>query len=128
MSDSVAVQVNIPQETMNKAVQDHVSEALLTAIDDDSRNVLIQSAIKALLTPAKDGYHKGKTPLQDAFERSVQHFAYKMIEEEFDKNFDLQKEVKDVVAQATSKWVKEDKEKLIERLSGLISNSLYGRY
>lgn len=126
MIDETSIQVQIPQAIMDKAVKDHMSETLLKTLNDDSRHTLIQGAIRALLDPARDGYHKGKSPLQFSFEQAVERFATKMIEVEFDKNLDLQKEIKDIVAQAVSRWLNEDKAKMVEKVSELISRSLYG--
>ena len=127
MSEGASIKVEIPHEVMHNAVKEHVSEALLKTIDNDSRSALVQGAIQVLLTPSKENWDKGKTPLQVAFEGSVQKFATKLVEEEFESRLDLQKEVKDVVEQAVAKWLKADKKDLIEKISKLISEAMYGR-
>jgi hypothetical protein len=56
-------------------IREAVTEAVLRSIDENSRNTLIEAAIAHLLTPSKDGYNKGTSPLQIIFNQAIERVA-----------------------------------------------------
>lgn len=67
--------LNIPEETMRGLIGD----AILTAIDQEARDALIQSAINYLIAPTKhpDSWRNeiGPSPLESAFKTALEQYA-----------------------------------------------------
>jgi hypothetical protein len=81
--------LTIPEETMRALI----GNAILTAIDQEARDALIQSAINYLVAPSKisNGYRDstGPSPLEQAFTRAVEQYANGYVKEWMTSNDDM---------------------------------------
>lgn len=70
-------QIEIPEEEMANLL----SAQVLASLSQETKETLIQSALKFLLTPKRDYPHNGETPLQTAFDQAVRRMANDVADE-----------------------------------------------
>lgn len=73
--------------------------AIFKEIDEDTRNTVIQQAVKYLLTPVKTSnyYSTPTTPLQDAFNSAIRQAAHKAVEERVKNDPEVEKTIKELL-------------------------------
>lgn len=80
-----------------------VSKAILEGIDNEQRNLLLEQAVTALVTPVKNerwSTDPGKTPLQEAFARAAQVVVNKVAMELVEANEEFAARVRDLIGEA----------------------------
>ena len=109
-------------------VKDIVSEAVLRSLDQDTRNTLIQGAIKSLLEPVgKDTmYSKAKSPLQQAFEQAVYSVAISIARETMEKDTIVQQQIKVLLTEAMEKVMIQNREKTVDLIANAITTGMGG--
>ena len=85
-------------------LQEHIEKALIASIGDEARNRMINDAITYLITPDRDSWGNGKSPLQKAFQDAIKTAAAKYIQKEMeDTSSELYKLLVDVIQKSISK-------------------------
>lgn len=103
--------VNLSDDNM----KDIIAKAVLDTLTPESRETMIQEAIKSLLvTPPSTTYGRAKAPLQEAFDSAVQQVAVKIAEEQLRENTEVQAIITKLIADAWTQLV------LPERYSALV--------
>lgn len=79
-----------------------VSRAILDGISTEQRDLLLEQAVTALVTPQKTNSwdRAGTTPLQDAFARAAQTVVNKVAMEMVEANEEFTQRVRDLVGEA----------------------------
>lgn len=112
--------IKLDQEQMTTVV----SAAILKSIDEDQRNVLIEGAIKHLLTrpPSNNGYgsNQRESPLMDAFNSAAAHVAHKLAEEMISGDETLKGKIKSLISDAFEKVFTESREKTVGKIADAI--------
>lgn len=98
----------MPSETTiilsDEQMRNIAGEAILKAIDSQTRDALVAQALKDLVTrsPATR-YGDGKSPLEEAFSSAVRMVAQRIAEEELAKDDKIATEVRSLLADAWAK-------------------------
>lgn len=96
-----------------------VSEAILNAINQEQRAILIKEAIQHLLQP-KDGsgYHGQRmSPLQDSFNIAVQRVAHDICRDALENNADIKEQIRALVAESFRKALVDERSSTVERVT-----------
>lgn len=81
-----------------------VSEAILTRLSEEQRNILIQEAIGSLLTPVETrGYGTGRTQLQEAFRQAVYGVSCDVVKKTLEESPAVIEAIQKLVAEAVAK-------------------------
>lgn len=116
--------VEIPEDQ----IKSFVSEAFLRVLDDDSRDAILKDAVVSLLTPKEvgHGFHKKTvTPLYEMFESAATETCREIVREHMKGNTEFQAELRRIVVEAFTKWVKEDKSELINTIARVITEKAF---
>lgn len=118
------MEIKLSEEMMRELV----GEALLKAITEEQRTVLVQGAIRELLSPKRDGYSgRSSTPLQDAFNRAIYDVAHKLVAEKLTADPEVQAKVGALVSEAFVRAFEADRrEDLVSKIARAISDGLAG--
>ena len=103
-----------------------IGEALLRAIDEKSREALIQEAIRSLLQRDGSSYDR-KSAIERAFSYAAQAIAQKTAESMLANNAEFKAALEGMVAEAASKVVGEGRAKMVENIANAISNGMVSR-
>src|SRR5882762_7773593 len=105
--------IKLDQEQMTTVV----SAAILKSIDEDQRNVLIEGAIKHLLTaPPSNGYGSTRvSPLMDAFNSAAGRVASQLATEMISGDEVLKGRIRVLINDAFEKVFTESREKTVDR-------------
>jgi hypothetical protein len=107
-----------------------MSEAIMTALTEEQRAVLIKGALQYLLTaPPSSGYNSRPptTPIQDAFNEAVRKVAFKVCEEAVSADGELKRQIDTLVADVAKRAFAEDRrEKLITKMADAVTSALTG--
>jgi hypothetical protein len=103
-----------------------VSEAILRALDENQRNILIQNAIAVLLAPKKDSYgYKITTPLQDAFNNAIAVVSQRIASETMLNDENVKAKMRGLLDEAMDRVFDKDREKHVQRVADSISSAMY---
>lgn len=92
-------------ELDDKQMKSLFSEALLTALGEGQRNNIIKEAIAHLTTKTSEGYGKGITPIQQAFNEAVQSHAHQAARKFFEENEEARKSIDEAIIEGYRKFV-----------------------
>lgn len=115
---------NLSFDLDDAAIRAATATALLTAMSSESRDRLIKQAIQAVLDPSPHAWDKGKSPLEQAFERAVRDAveaeARRLVAEEAT----IQARLQSLVRAATEKMLSADPERMAQRMADAFIDSL----
>lgn len=114
--------------TDDQALKSVISEALLRAVDENTRETLIKAAIEKLLTPEDVGYGhnaKKRSAVQRAFDYAVEEYARNYATQLLNSDETLQSKIKAVLADAAEFAFVENKEATVKRVAAAISEGLW---
>lgn len=97
--------------------------ALLTYLDDAKRDLLIQEAVRSLITKDTQRFGDGKSTLQRAFERAAESVATEIARKRFAEDAPFKAEVEKLFNDAWARATK-DREKLVTALASAFSEKL----
>jgi CMP-N-acetylneuraminic acid synthetase len=122
--ESSAIQITIDER--DPRLMDMVSTAVLSAIDQKSKDALIQEAIKSLLsTPPASLY--SSTPRQPNIQRIFSDALESLARKEAEKVFAESQEIKDLFAEQLGKLKKLDydtRQKVLQAFTGALIETL----
>lgn len=113
-------------ELDNDAMKGLVSEAIFQSFDAQKRDALVKSALEALLQPTKDGYGKGKSPLQQAFEDALASKARQVANEAVENKPEIIAEIDRLISDAMKKLVTENREAMVDKLADGMRKAITG--
>lgn len=124
MSDAT-LQVNISDEQFTEAIQ----TAILSKINESTREELIKEAIKHLVT-AKAAYASQErrlwtAPLQDLINNQVMEVAKTIVEKELETD-DLREKIRALLVEAYEKLMTSDREKVVDTMVRGMRKALTG--
>lgn len=108
------------------AMKGLVSEAIFQSLDEQKREALIRSALEALLLPNAEGYGRGKSPLQAAFEQALYRKANEIAADALSNRPEITKAVDDLVMDALRKFMGEKRDEMIEQIADGIRKAITG--
>jgi hypothetical protein len=91
--------VSMPPITINaEAMQAIVAKAIIYNIPAEDQSALIESALRFLIEPLKDGYgSKRSSPLQNAFDQAVTKSAYAVVEKLVEEDLAIVERIRGLV-------------------------------
>lgn len=98
-----------------------VSEALMKALDQEKRDILIQSAIKHLVTPEDHYGSRRESPLESAFRNACHNVAQTTATEMLTNDPAFQARVRQLLDEAMVRVMDTNREATIERLAEAIA-------
>jgi hypothetical protein len=109
-------------------MKDIIAKAVIDTLTPESRDELIKTAIKELLTvPNGTGYGQRKSPLQEAFDAAVRQVAREVAREQIVGNELMASEIKGMVTEAWAKLTTDEhRTKTVERLVDALEKGLTG--
>lgn len=114
--------------TDSAAMKDFMSQALLRALDDATREKLIQKAIEALLTagePYGYGGQRRPSPLEDAFKNAVGVIAMRMAREMLEADEVVKAQIRALLNEAMERAFVTNRDTTIERVANALAEGLY---
>lgn len=100
--------------------------AIIKTLDEEKKNALIQGALNHLTTrPDNNGYRKGKTPIEDAFEMALNQVAREKIEEFLKTDESINKTIEKLISDAVSKINGDRRENTVSKIADKIIEGLY---
>jgi hypothetical protein len=114
-------------ELDNDAMKGLIGESILQSFDEQKRDAIIRAAIESLLQPIKDGYSRGKTPLQEAFEAALSFKAREMAREAIEKDSGIQAQIEALIADAQKKFFVEKREAMVDKMADALQRAITGR-
>ena len=104
-------------------IQDVVVKAITEALDKEQRTLLLESALRYVITPRKKyvGSTEQKSPLQEAFERAIEQVAFEEAKKFFADGSEGHKQLQDVIVKGYEEWLKMDKIELAGQIASRIS-------
>lgn len=98
--------------------------AIVQAMDQNSRERVIQQAVAYLLKPTEGSYGRaGLSPIQQAFNSAVQQAAQKIIADQINNDPEVQAKIKGLMADVMTKVFEDDREALVINLA-----AAFGRF
>lgn len=106
-----------------------MSEALLRAIDQETRDRLIKEAIVHLTSPPANTSYGARrpSPLEEAYRWAVDAYAKRTAHEMLEKDETLQAQVKSLLNEAMERAFVTHREATVERVSNAIAEGLWKR-
>lgn len=85
-----------------EAMQSVVAKALMEGISTEQRDLIMEQAVKALITPPKNSYGRvdGQTPLQDAFDMAATSAVRTLAREAIEKHPEFRERVDAMLGEA----------------------------
>ena len=104
-----------------------IGAAVMSQITQESRDLLIQNAIKYLLTPEKSNIYgsKEESPLQKAFNTQLNVYAREYIKQQIENDEEFSGKIKSVVQDAMMKSFGDTaaRGKVVDKLAGAIESA-----
>jgi len=97
-----------------------VSVAILQAIDQGQRDVLIKEALQYLLSPKSDGYGRARSPLQEAFDLAVETTCRQMVLEMFREDANIRETLQALIIEGYHRALA-DREPLVNSIAESIA-------
>ncbi len=116
--------------TDSGALKDLMSEAILRALDDATKEKLITNAIAHLIAPQEpyNGYGKRReSPLEEAYKCAVQSLALRMAHDVLDKDERVKEQVRSLLHEAMERAFVTHREATVERVANAIAEGLWKR-
>ncbi len=111
-----------------ESLKDVVSAAILKSLDDTKRDVMIEAALKHLLTPqGGSAYHKAESPLQTAFNNAVSFVATQIAKETLENDSSVKANIQALLNEAFVKVMSENREKTVSSIADAIVKGLTHR-
>lgn len=107
-----------------------MSEAILRALDDATKERLIKEAIAHLLAPQPPAYNgapRRPSPLEEAYKWAVETYAKRTAHEMLEKDEALQAQVKGLLNEAMERAFTKHREATVERVANAIAEGLWKR-
>ena len=106
------------------------SIAILNALDDETKNTLIQGAITYLTQPVKVNYGNQQklSPLELAFRSALDASARKHIEQYLQEHEEFDKKVREIIDEAIGQIMGDKKDRIVGKMVNIISDNLFGGY
>jgi len=119
------ININISDKEIEKLV--HV--ALMDKLTPETRDKLIADAIHVLLHE-KTRYGDGESNLQAVFYRAVNSYVTKYVDKLLEENTEFTGQLEDIATEAFKRFFSnaEQREKVVERVSGAIYKAFGERY
>jgi len=119
------MEVKLNDEQLSRAMD----SAILTAIGEEGRKQIIQNAVSYLVKRPETSFsgRQMPSPLEDILQRTAASFAQKIIQGELEKDGEFMKQVKQLYSDSFEKVFVTDRETLISRISGKMSEIFQGR-
>jgi len=110
----------------DEQLSSYLEAAVLTALGDNAKELIVQHAVRYLTTPAIDySGRKGVSPLLQAVNSASTRLAEKLVEERLSTDQTFQQQLDDVFASAVAATFA-DKAKLVERISNALRKAITG--
>ena len=100
-----------------QAMREATNQAILGLLTPELKDQLLVRAIASLLQPSTDAWNRGKSPLDDAFERAVHIVARDMILAYIKDDVGIMSMLAELASEAGRKVLSADSGKLAERMA-----------
>lgn len=105
-----------------------MSEAILRAVDEKTRDTLIKQAITYLLAPGEPIYQGGKkrpSPLEESYKYAVESYARRMAHELLEQDEGVKAQVKGLLQEAMERAFVTHREATVERVAKALAEGLW---
>ena len=105
-----------------------MSEAILRAVDEKTRDALIKQAIAYLLAPQEPAYRGAErrpSPLEEAYKWAVESYAKRMAHELLEQDEGVKGQVKGLLQEAMERAFVKHREATVERVAKAIAEGLW---
>ncbi len=116
--------------TNSEELKGIMSEAILRAVDEKTRDALIKQAITHLLAPGEPVYQGGKrrlSPLEEAYQWAVESYAKRVAHELLEQDEAVKAQVKGLLTEAMERAFVKHREATVERVANAIAEGLWSR-
>lgn len=114
--------INLNAEDLNEML----SKAILSSLDQAKRDMLIQAALQHLVTSSGEAYYgKKQSPIHAAFNWAVQKVAEKLATEMVTENTEVIAQMRGIIDDAVLKVMQDNREETVSRLAKVIAESMW---
>ena len=106
------------------AMREATTQAIIGTLTSEMRAGILEQAIRELLRPSTDSWNRGKSPLDQAFERVVQMIAHEQVTKIIKEDAAIVQRLTTLAREAVEKMVNCNTEKLVERMTDAFLTSL----
>lgn len=106
------------------ALREATSQAILGLLTPEMRVKLVDDAIRSLLAPSKNSWDKGKSPLEEAFERAVHAAARDVAQAHIAADAQIRAKLEALVADVARRVLNQDVEKMSEKMANAFVESI----
>lgn len=108
-----------------KQLKEVVSEAILTSIDSQKRDILIKSAIQSLLEKTRSGgYYSDETVLERAFREAAYETAKQIVHEMLEKDETVMQKMRSIVADGVFLALDKNRSETVANVAHSITSAL----
>jgi len=118
------------QITLNldgEALREATVQAMLGVLTPETRAQIMESAIRALLTPSTSSWDRNKSPIELAFEHAVGQIAREEAHKLVAEDEALRTRMKELLRVTADRLLDVDVDKLTERMANSLAESMKGR-
>jgi hypothetical protein len=107
-----------------KVPSKEIAQSILGQLPPEAQHELLNGAVQAILKPGTDSWNRGKSPLEQAFERAVQDVAQKEALRLVSENVELKAKMEELLRQTADRVLNSDHQKLAERMADAFVQSM----
>lgn len=115
--------VDIPEDQIKEVL----AEALLRTLDAKAREAVLAQAIAYLTTPHKGYSGDAVTPIQEAFNRTLQDYLTEIVKQIIEEDERVLIAVKQITVTAVEQWLESDKGPLIQQIVSYLDKAISER-
>jgi len=104
-----------------QAVRDVVTKSIMDQLGEDARETMISAALAYLLDPKKDGFNKGISPIQEAFNNAIGQAARTIVFDLVENDPDIRQKIVILVGEA---FIQMESTNFTEYLAAALSDAL----
>lgn len=106
------------------ALREATAQAIMGILTPEIKAQLIETAIRALLTPSTNSWERGKSPIEVAFNDAVIHVARELAKEIVKNDPAIMQRLADLARAASDKVLGQDADKLAEKMAGAFVDAM----
>jgi len=116
----VEAKINLEQMGLHSVI----SAAILAALDQQSRELLIKGALEHLLTPGAGYSGKQASPLEDAFKHALNRLAFQLAEETLANDAAVKDKIQGLLSEAMETVFVTNREKTVTKIAESITEAM----
>lgn len=106
------------------ALREATVQAMVGVLTPEIQKKLVQQAVEAALKPSTDSWNRGKSPLQEAFDRAIVAVANAEAKRMVEEDPQMRDQIKVLMREVADKVLNADKDKLADRMASSFVDAL----